>query len=61
MPKAKKPEPPVSHEKPKREQAEDITHHMTRSEMVAEIMCLLADADTAKLRRIMDEVVKPKK
>ena len=61
MPKAKKTERPVSHKKLKSERAEDIAEHMTRSEMVAEIMCMLADADAAKLRRIMDEVVKPEK
>jgi hypothetical protein len=32
--------------------------HMTRKEMIAEIFAMLADADTEKLRRVIDEVIK---
>jgi hypothetical protein len=42
------------------DQQEDITEHMTRSEMIADIMCMLADADIEKLRRVMDKVIQPK-
>lgn len=61
MPKIVKPGKKNTTKEKQAVKPEDVTEHMSRPEMVSEIMVMLTEANTATLRRIMDEVIKSRK